>query len=766
MATTYGQYNVTLEATASADGYTAPGVSGTAMLYVSGSGTAAKIYIADGAGTVSNPASVNIDALSALGSADIHQTADHFMFSDAGTEKKITFSNLQDAVFADVSGDATIAAGGALTLADNSVDSDQYVDGSIDNAHLAANSVDSDNYVDGSIDNDHLAANSVDSDNYVDGSIDLAHLAADSVDGTKIADDAIDSEHYTDGSIDLAHLAADSVDGTKIADDAIDSEHYVDGSIDNAHLADNAVDTDEIADNAVTLAKMAGLVRGKIIYGDASGDPAALAVGGNGKILVADVNGDPSWTTVSGDATLSAGALTVASAAGNFTVTGDLIVNGTTTTIDTANLRIEDSVIELSRGTGNTAGTRGTNSGAGFFISGSTTDREVTLLCASDGGRLKVSGSSAVGAGFDVITGGDYAINGTSVLNATTLGGAVIASSLTSLGTIGSLVATTADINAGTVDATIGATTPAAASFTTVSGSGNMQVVGTINSIGAIASSGSVTCNAGLSVKNGDTGVGFIRFYEDSDQGSNYMTMVVQDSLGGDGTITVPGVSNDTIVCRATTDTLTNKTLTSPVLSGTINSGAAGGSNGTTVYLWGDSNGTHFKWDGSASGDEELQFWRSQGAEAVELLTIGNDHDDDYMIDVATGDNNTNKIRAEAFVTHSDERLKKDIRPMTNAIDKINRLQGVTYNLKSSDRKVKGWRAQQIGFLAQDVKKVLPQIVAVASDGGMGIDYSKLTAVLTEAVKHQDAEIKTLRKTLSTVLESQELLLERLGIKK
>ena len=52
-----------------------------------------------------------------------------------------------------------------------------------------------------------LAIESVDSDNYVDGSIDLAHLAADSVDGTKIADDSIDSEHYVDASIDTAHFS-------------------------------------------------------------------------------------------------------------------------------------------------------------------------------------------------------------------------------------------------------------------------------------------------------------------------------------------------------------------------------------------------------------------------------------------------------------------------------------------------------------------------------------------------------------------------------
>ena len=66
-----------------------------------------------------------------------------------------------------------------------------------------------------------------------------------------------------------------------------------------------------LKDNGVTLAKMAGIARGKILVGDASGDPSALAAGADGKLLVADANGDPSWTTVSGDATLSAGVLTL-----------------------------------------------------------------------------------------------------------------------------------------------------------------------------------------------------------------------------------------------------------------------------------------------------------------------------------------------------------------------------------------------------------------------------------------------------------------------
>jgi hypothetical protein len=64
-------------------------------------------------------------------------------------------------------------------------------------------------------------------------------------------------------------------------------------------LADNAVDTAEIADNAVTLAKMAGLARGTLIYGDASGDPAALAAGGADEVLTHDGT-DLSWAAAGG----------------------------------------------------------------------------------------------------------------------------------------------------------------------------------------------------------------------------------------------------------------------------------------------------------------------------------------------------------------------------------------------------------------------------------------------------------------------------------
>ena len=105
-------------------------------------------------------------------------------------------------------------------------------------------------------------------------------------------------------------ITADAINSTLIADNAIDSEHYTDGSIDTVHLGDNQV----------TLAKMAGLARGKIIIGDASGDPSALTVGTADQVLTSDGT-DAAWTDAAGGITWLAvvtGATTMAAGNGYF----------------------------------------------------------------------------------------------------------------------------------------------------------------------------------------------------------------------------------------------------------------------------------------------------------------------------------------------------------------------------------------------------------------------------------------------------------------
>lgn len=84
--------------------------------------------------------------------------------------------------------------------------------------------------------------------------------------------------------------------------------------VDSDRLAASSVTTAKIEDNAVTLAKMAGLAKGKIIYGDASGNPADIELGSaDGRMLLGDTAAGVAAVDMSGDATISkAGALTIA----------------------------------------------------------------------------------------------------------------------------------------------------------------------------------------------------------------------------------------------------------------------------------------------------------------------------------------------------------------------------------------------------------------------------------------------------------------------
>jgi len=94
----------------------------------------------------------------------------------------------------------------------------------------------------------------------------------------------------------------------------------------------------------------------------------------------------------------------------------------------------------------------------------------------------------------------------------------------------------------------------------------------------------------------------------------------------------------------------------------------------------------------------------------------------------------------------SDIRLKENIMPIENGLDKVLQLQGVNYTWKSDDKHEK-----KIGLIAQEVEKVLPELVFTnEADGYKGINYAEITAVLIEAVKELKKEVHT------TVTEAEE----------
>ena len=212
---------------------------------------------------------------------DAHETT--LTVADPTADRTITFPNVTGTVV--TTGDTGTVATGMIAgdavngdkIADNSINSEHYVDGSIDRVHLAADIVDGTKIADDSINSEHYIADSIDSEHYAPGSVNTvaiedtaittAKLAADAVTNAKIADNSIDSEHYVDGSIDAAHLASNSVTNAKMADDSVGTAELQDSSVDTARLADNSVTlakmtdnsvgTSEVVDAAVTTAKLA-----------------------------------------------------------------------------------------------------------------------------------------------------------------------------------------------------------------------------------------------------------------------------------------------------------------------------------------------------------------------------------------------------------------------------------------------------------------------------------------------------------------------------
>ena len=94
----------------------------------------------------------------------------------------------------------------------------------------------------------------------------------------------------------------------------------------------------------------------------------------------------------------------------------------------------------------------------------------------------------------------------------------------------------------------------------------------------------------------------------------------------------------------------------------------------------------------------------------------------------------------------SDIRFKTNINNITDALTKINQMQGKTFIMFNDATK------PQIGFIAQDLISILPEVVVVdASDENhyMSVQYDKITALLCEGIKELYSEIQLLKNKIS-----------------
>ena len=104
----------------------------------------------------------------------------------------------------------------------------------------------------------------------------------------------------------------------------------------------------------------------------------------------------------------------------------------------------------------------------------------------------------------------------------------------------------------------------------------------------------------------------------------------------------------------------------------------------------------------------------------------------------------TKDISAFDFVAHSDLRLKENVISIDNSLEKLEELEGVSYNFKMHPGQ------QRIGLIAQDAGKVFPEILRIDKQTGMyNIAYNDLIPVLIESIKELSAKVKILEEKLN-----------------
>jgi hypothetical protein len=92
----------------------------------------------------------------------------------------------------------------------------------------------------------------------------------------------------------------------------------------------------------------------------------------------------------------------------------------------------------------------------------------------------------------------------------------------------------------------------------------------------------------------------------------------------------------------------------------------------------------------------------------------------------------------------SDERLKENVASIENAVEKVEAIGGYTYNWIPMEGVHVYGDMKDVGVIAQEVEKVLPELVSDRENGYKAVKYDKLTAVLIEAVKELSERVKVL----------------------
>lgn len=163
---------------------------------------------------------------------------------------------------------------------------------------------------------------------------------------------------------------------------------------------------------------------------------------------------------------------------------------------------------------------------------------------------------------------------------------------------------------------------------------------------------------------------------------------------------------------------------------------ADGGASATLFF--GSAGTEEWRLEIPVGGTEQLNISNGSGSPFVTFLPTGQmgigTQTPANTLEVAVG----GTTLADAWTTRSSRQFKTNIQPLQDALRKVEQLQGVSY-----DRKADG--KHEIGVVAEEVDRVVPEVVShdPRTHDAQGVDYSRLAALLIEAVKSQQSEIQS-----------------------
>tara|TARA_Y100000593_G_scaffold20739_1_gene41712 strand:- start:5186 stop:6637 length:1452 start_codon:yes stop_codon:yes gene_type:complete len=214
---------------------------------------------------------------------------------------------------------------------------------------------------------------------------------------------------------------------------------------------------------------------------------------------------------------------------------------------------------------------------------------------------------------------------------------------------------------------------------------------------------------------------------------------IILDADGANLTIKDGGTTVLDIVMNGATDV----TLDAP---GDINIDADGGD-------------IVFKDGGTTAGSLDIATadtikFKAGSTEEMRLTTSGLAIENGLYVGDASTAPTDNEVRAQGDITafhSSDKRLKENITPITDALEKVSKINGVEFDWTDEHIEKRGGedgyfvRKHDVGVIAQEVLEVLPEVVREREDNTLAVDYERMVALLIEAVKDLKKEVEELK---------------------